>query len=116
MQVAAAETTVDPAAADASSLFRSHAVSLVGSAMAVMASVSITLAYMTILDSYVHNNYFWTHYIEIGAQSCLADAFNAQLGQRCRVVPLVSVDVALAKDYSTHPQQLQRRGTVKLPA
>ncbi|RHY26598.1 hypothetical protein DYB32_008466, partial [Aphanomyces invadans] len=75
-------------------------------AMAVMASVGITLAYMTILDSYVQNDYFWTHFNETGAQTFVADVFNAQLwtaapGPDGRPpLDLFSIDVAIAKDYS----------------
>ncbi|KAG9414735.1 hypothetical protein AC1031_008150 [Aphanomyces cochlioides] len=67
----------------------------------VMFSMAMSIVYLSILESYVENDYFWTHFNTSGAQTFLSDVFNAQLWNTSKDLLLFTIDVAIEKDYST---------------
>ncbi|CAK4186529.1 unnamed protein product [Aphanomyces euteiches] len=67
----------------------------------VMLSMAMSIVYLSILESYVENDYFWTHFNTSGAQTFLSDVFNAQLWNTSKDLALFTMDVAIEKDYST---------------
>ncbi|KAF0713821.1 hypothetical protein As57867_004184, partial [Aphanomyces stellatus] len=65
-------------------------------------SAGMAAKYMTILDAYVQNDYFWTHFNASGAQTFVADVFNRQLWNTTTPhdLGLFTIDASNEKDYS----------------
>ncbi|KAF0699574.1 Aste57867_9862 [Aphanomyces stellatus] len=66
-------------------------------------SMAMTAHYMTLLDKFVQNDYYWTQFNASGAQTFVADAFNAQLWNTSSsaTLGLFTGEIAMEKDYST---------------
>ncbi|KAF0720746.1 Aste57867_88 [Aphanomyces stellatus] len=68
----------------------------------VATSGAMTAVYLTILDAFVQNDYFWTDFNASGTQTFVSDVFNTQLWNTSTpaTLPLFTRDVASEKDYS----------------